>query len=492
MTQDVVSLGWAVLVVGAVMAAALALHPLSRRTRVPAPAFFLLASAVVSDFVPGLRGIPIETVQRVVTIALIFVLLDGGASLGWRKLRRSLAAASWLGLAGTVLIAGAIGSLAHLLLGFSWHPALLLGIALAPTDPAAVFSALGRKEISGRTGVLLDGEAGLNDPAGIALLAGVLEIGGRSTGAAVGHVALVFLEQIAVGAAVGVGGGLALLYILRRIHLPGQGLYSLAALAGALVIYGLATVAQGSGFLAVFVTGTVVADRGVPFEREIERFHDALASLGEIAAFTALGLTITLSDFDKLDAWGHGAVMAVLALLVVRPAVVMLLLQPVRLRTGERFFLSLAGLKGAVPILLGSFIVTGHEAAGRSVYAIIFVVVAASILVQGTLIPWLARRCGVPLREAPPLRPWPLGVRFRKPPAGVHRYEVQAGAEADQADVHDLGLPDTVWVALVIRNGALLKPGAGTRLKAGDEVVVLTDVESDEFTGTIAEFFEAR
>ncbi|MFF9408079.1 cation:proton antiporter [Streptomyces anandii] len=479
MTHELVSLGWAVLVAGAVMAAALAFHPVSQRTRVPAPAFFLLAAAVASDLIPGLRNIPIESVQRVVTVALIFVLLDGGASLGWRSLRPSLGAASWLGLAGTVVIAATTGTLAHVLLGFEWHPALLLGIALAPTDPAAVFSALGRKEIGGRTGVLLNGEAGLNDPAGIALLAGVMEIGGRTGGAAVGHVALVFAEQIAVGAMIGAGGGLALSHLLRRVRLPGQGLYSLAVLAGALMVYGIATVAQGSGFLAVFVTGAVLADRRMPFEHEIERFHDALASLGEIAAFTALGLTITLSDFGELGAWADGTIMAVLTLLVVRPVVLMLMLQPVRLRAGERVFLSLAGLKGAVPILLGSFIVTGHATAGRSIYAIVFVVVAASVFVQGTSVPWLARLCGVRMEEAPPLRPWPLGVRLRNPPRGVRRSRVQPGSAAEDSKVSELGLPEGLWIALVIRNGTLLTPRPGSRLSAGDEVVVLVDHSSD-------------
>ncbi|MCV2458176.1 cation:proton antiporter [Streptomyces sp. ICN988] len=489
MTQEVESLGWAVLIAGAVMAAALVFHPVSERIRVPAPAFFLLAAAVVSDLVPGLRAIPVDMVQQLVTVALIFVLLDGGASLGWRRLRPSLAAASWMGLAGTVVIAAATSTLAHLFLGFPWEPALLLGIALAPTDPAAVFSALGRKEIAGRSGTLLNGEAGLNDPAGIALLAGVLELGGRTGGAAVGHVALVFVEQIAVGAAVGVGGGLALLQLLRRVRLPGQGLYSLSVMAGALVIYGIATVTHGSGFLAVFTAGVVLADRGVPFEREIERFHDALSSLGEIAAFTALGLTVTLADFDNLGAWADGAVMAAITLVVVRPVVMMLMLQPVRLRTGERVFLSLTGLKGAVPILLGSFLLTEHATHGRSIYDIVFVVVAASILIQGTLIPWLARRCRVSLRSTP-LQPWPLGVRFRSPPTGVRRYRVQPGAAAQDTRVDDLDLPASVWIALVIRQGELLSLHPDTRLHAEDEVVLITDPESDSPDHRVTEVFD--
>jgi cell volume regulation protein A len=490
MTQEVESLGWAVLIAGAVMAAALVFHPVSERIRVPAPAFFLLAAAVVSDLVPGLRTIPLDMVQRLVTVALIFVLLDGGASLGWRRLRPSLAAASWMGLGGTVVIAAATGTLAHLFLGLPWEPALLLGIALAPTDPAAVFSALGRKEIAGRSGTLLNGEAGLNDPAGIALLTAVLELGGRTGGAAVGHVAWVFVEQIAVGTAVGVAGGLALLRLLRRVRLPGQGLYSLSVMAGALVIYGVATVAHGSGFLAVFTAGVVLADRGVPFEREIERFHDALSSLGEIAAFTALGLTVTLADFDNLGAWGDGAVMAVITLVLVRPVVMMLMLRPVRLRTGERVFLSLTGLKGAVPILLGSFLLTEHTTHGRSLYDIVFVVVAASILVQGTLIPWLARRCHVSLRSTP-LRPWPLGIRFRSPPTGIRRYRVRPGATAQNTRVDDLDLPADVWIALVIRKGELLTLHPDTRLDAEDEVVLITDPESEGPDDGVAQVFGA-
>jgi len=328
-TQEVEALGWIVLLTGAVVAAALVFHPVSERTRVPAPAFFLLAAALASDLVPGLRSIPVEAVQRLVTVALIFVLLDGGASLGWRRLRASLTAASWMGLGGTVVIAGTTGALAHVLLGFSWQPALLLGIALAPTDPAAVFSALGRKEIGGRSGTLLYGEAGLNDPAGIALLAGVLEVGDRTGGAAFGHVALIFVEQIAIGVAIGVCGGLALLQVLRRVPLPGQGLYSLVVLAGALVVYGLATVSHGSGFLAVFLAGILIGDERAPYKREIEQFAGALASLSEIVAFVVLGLSVQVGPIVTGPSLWKGLLVAALLMVVVRPVLVGAVLAPI-------------------------------------------------------------------------------------------------------------------------------------------------------------------
>jgi cell volume regulation protein A len=170
-------------------------------------------------------------------------------------------------------------------------------------------------------------------------------------------VAWEFGLQMAVGVAVGVAGGMALLTFMRRVPLPSEGLYSLRVLTCALAIYGLATVAHGSGFLAVFVAGILIGDERAPYKREIEVFHSSLASLAEIVAFVMLGLTIRLSDLPDGRAWLIGLVLAALLALVIRPLLVGVLLWPIRLRFGERAFVLWTGLKGAVPILLGAFIV---------------------------------------------------------------------------------------------------------------------------------------
>jgi cell volume regulation protein A len=199
-------------------------------------------------------------VEQVVTVALAVILFDGGMRMGWRRFRSAAAAASvWIGVAGTFATA------AHYLFSFGWHAALLIGTALAPTDPAVVFSVLGRREIAGRSGVLLEGEAGANDPVGIALLVALLTATGTGMGAA-GQVAVEFLIQMAVGALIGAAGGRALLVFMRRVPLPSEGLYTLRVLAGALAIYGLATVAHGSGFLAVFIAGILIGDERAPLQ----------------------------------------------------------------------------------------------------------------------------------------------------------------------------------------------------------------------------------
>jgi potassium/hydrogen antiporter len=473
--STVESFGLVVLVAGVAGLAAVLSNRLSQRLRIPAAAFFLLCAALASDLVPRLGGLRIETVEQVVTVALVVILFDGGMHIGWRRFRPVAAATAWLGVAGTLVTAAALALCAHLLLGMEWRLALLLGTALAPTDPAVVFSVLGRREVAGRSGALLEGESGANDPVGIALLVALLAAGGSGAGT-VGVVALVFGLQILVGVAVGVVGARLLLRLWRRLPLPSESLYPLMVLAGALAMYGAASAARGSGFLAVFVAGILIGDEGAPYKREIERFHAALASLAEIVAFILLGLTIHLGDLPRQHTWLLGLALAALLVFAIRPLLVGLLLLPVRLRRGERLFVLWTGLKGAVPILLGTFIIDAGEPGAVRAYDIIFIVVAFSVIVQGGLVPTLARRLGVPLRTVEP-EPWSLGVRFRHEPDALHRQRVARGSPADGATISDLPFGEDAWVSLVIRNGHLVPVRADTRLQAGDEVLMLADPE---------------
>jgi cell volume regulation protein A len=277
-----------------------------------------------------------------------------------------------------------------------------------------------------------------------------------------------------VGLAVGVLGGRLLLWLMHRAPLPGEALYPVRVLAGALAIYGAATAARGSGFLAVLVAGIVIGDERVPYKGEIQRFHSALASLGEIVAFILLGLTVHLADLPDGNAWLIGLVLAVLLALVIRPLLVGLVLAPIRLRRGERVFVLWTGLKGAVPILLGSFILEAGVADSGRLYEVIFTVVAFSVIVQGGLVPTLARRLKVPLRTVEP-EPWSLGVRFRHQPDALRRYRVAEGSPADDTAIADLPLEEGTWISLVIRQGHLVPAHSDTRLRAGDEVLTLTD-----------------
>jgi cell volume regulation protein A len=462
-----------VLLAAAVGLVAVLSSRLTQRLRIPSPALVLIGAAVAVQVIPALHA-PRLAVERVVTVALVCILFEGGMHIGWSRFRSAVWPITAAGLAGTVLTVAAAAVLCALAFGLPWYAAVLLATAVAPTDPAVVFSVLGQREVSGRSGTILEGESGANDPVGIALMASLISAGGLSA-AAFAHVGGDFVLQMGVGAAVGVAGGRALVWFTRRVPLPGEGLYPLRTLACALLLFALATLAHGSGFLAVFAAGIALGDEPAPFKREIERFHAALASLAEIVAFVALGLTVDLAVIARPDVWVPGVILGAVLAFVIRPLLVGLCLVPARLSAGERGFVLFAGLKGAVPILLGIFLVAAHVPDARRLYGIVAVVVVFSVVVQGSLVPAAARLLRVPMRPVEP-EPWALGVRLRDEPDGVHRLTVSAGSPADGRTVADLArLPGGAWVSFVVRDGQLVPVRHDTRLHAGDDVLVLAD-----------------
>ena len=443
---------------------------LTERVKIPSPALVLVGAAVAVKVVPALHEPPHLVVERVVTVALVCILFDGGMQIGWSRFRSAAVPVTVTGVAGTFLTVAAGALLAHAAFGLGWYPSVLLATAVAPTDPAVVFSVLGQREVAGRGDAILKGESGANDPVGIALMASLIAAGGLSAGA-FGHVGGEFLLQMAVGAAVGAAGGAALLWFMRRVPLPGEGLYPLRTLACALLLFAVATLAHGSGFLAVFTAGIVLGDGRAPYKREVERFHSALASLAEIVAFTVLGLTISLDVVSRADVWVPGLVLGAALAFVIRPVLVGLCLAPVRLGRGERAFVLFAGLKGAVPILLGSFLLAAGVPGAQRLYGIVAVAVVFSVVVQGGLVPAAARLLRVPMRPVEP-EPWALGVRLRDEPSGVHQLTVTAGSPADGRTIDELaGLPGEAWVSFIVRDGQLVPIKAATRLQPGDDVL---------------------
>ncbi len=236
-----------------------------------------------------------------------------------------------------------------------------------------------------------------------------------------GHVGTQFLLQMGVGAAVGILGGLALGWHMRHVSLPSEGLYPLRTLAGVLVLFGVASVAHGSGFLAV-------------------------------------GLIV-------------GAALAI----AIRPVLVGLCLLPARLKRNEQTFVLLSGLKGAVPILLATYIRAAHPAHAQRLFEIVVVVVLFSVVVQGSLVPMLAERLRLPIRVLEP-EPWAFGVRLRDEPDNAHRLTIMSGAAADGLPIGELGqLTDQRRVSLLVRDATLVPITPDTRVRGEDTILVLTE-----------------
>jgi cell volume regulation protein A len=457
--------GTIVLAVSATLFLALLGMRLADRLSVPYAALFLLAAALISELWVELQTVlSVKEVERIAVVALVLILFDGGLHIGLGRFRRSVGPILVLGVLGTFLTAGLVALAAHYVLGFSWILAGLVGAAIAPTDPAVTFSVFGSREIRGRSGTILEGEAGMNDPVGIALMIGMIELAGEEDGS-LSVVASEFVVEMTIGLAVGVTCALLLLPVFRRVRLTGPALYPIRVLAGAGIVYGLAAVLGGSGFLAVFVAGILLGDAAMPQKGEIESFHSSLAGLAEIAAFVALGLTVSVGHLGTLGVWEDGLVLAIVLAFLARPLAIIPLLAPARLRRGERIFIAWGGLKGAVPILLGALAVLAGVEGAEDLYGIVFIVVLFSVIVQGTSVPHVAERLHVPFR------------RVHHDLAEVLEFVVGDNAYATGRPIGELPLSERAWVGVLVRDQRPHSIDDHVVLEAGDRVHVYSEPE---------------
>ncbi|BDE13473.1 MULTISPECIES: cation:proton antiporter domain-containing protein [Mycobacterium] len=465
-----------VLLSSAVGLAAVLANRLTEKVKVPVAVLVLVGAAAAVHAVPAIQSPSERTVERIITVALVLVLFDGGMHIGVKRFRAAAVPILSVGVLGTGFVAAGAALLLHYACGIDWYLAVLVATAVAPTDPAVVFSVLGKREIAGRSSTILEGESGMNDPVGISLMAGLIAAGGLSVAGFV-SVGTQFALQMGIGLAVGLIGGRALLMFMRRVALPSEGLYPLRTLACCLMLYGIATLAHGSGFLAVFVAGIVIGDARAPYKPEIKRFHAALSGLAEIVAFAVLGLTVDLRVLTHPEVWIPGLVLGVALSAAIRPLAAGACLVRVQLKRNERAFILFAGLKGAVPILLGELLRAAHIADAERLYGIVVVVVIFSVLVQGSLVPGAAKLLRLPMRTVQ-TQPWEIGVRLADEPHGVHRFSVASGSAAQGCTVEELSdRVGDIWVSIVVRATGLVAVRGDTELQAGDEVVILADPE---------------
>lgn len=339
------------------------------------------------------------------SLALAVILLDGGLRTDFATFRTGLRPAAVLATVGVAVCAGITAVAGVLLFGLDWGTAWLLGAIVGSTDAAAVFSLLTRSGVTlnERVAATLEIESGVNDPMAVyltlAFIALLPPMQALSAGAAALDMALGFLRQFGWGLAVGSLGGLAMAEMLHRVGWRdvGGGILALLIGAGGLLAFAAAGLLDGSGFLAVYLFGLIVANRAPRAVSPTLAAMDGYAWLSQAGMFLLLGLLATPSQM--VDRLLPGVALALVLIFVARPVAVWLCLWPFRFSAHETWFIAWVGLRGAVPIVLALFpLLAGTPQAGL-LFNIAFVVVLASLLVQGTTIGWVARRLGVVLPD---------------------------------------------------------------------------------------------
>ncbi len=463
--------GQLILVAGALLAAGLLASLAAGRLRVPGLLLFLFVGMGLGS--DGLGLIDFSDYERARTIgiiALALILFEGGLTAGLLEVRPVLAPATSLAVVGTLVSAVVTGLTAAWLFGLSTSQGLLLGAVLASTDGAAIFALLRGSTLRRRLARTLEAESGLNDPIAVLLVIGLIEYQ-QTDGYGVGDALALLARQIGVGVIVGVVVAAVMVWALRRARLATGGLYPVATLATAALAFGGADAVHGSGFLAVYIAGLGLGTAGIPAQQTVTVFHQGLAWVAQVTMFLALGLLVFPSRLG--DVALEGTVLAIVLVVVARPLAVSLATAGFGYSWPEKAVLSIAGLRGAVPVVLATFPVIANVRGSSMIFDIVFFAVLISTLIQGLSFERVAERLGATTSEPALPRPLAEAGTIRGLGAEVLEYEVAPGDAAAGASVRDLALPREAVVNVIVRGAEAIPPRGSTRLHAGDRLHVL-------------------
>lgn len=434
----------------------------------PSLLLFLLVGVALGEDGLGLQFDDVILSRNVGTAALAVILVEGGLTTRFSDIRKVLAPAVTLGTVGVIISTGITALGAHLLLGFDWQLALLLGAIIASTDAAAVFSVLRVLPLPRRLAGLLEAESGFNDAPGVilVLMFSVVPFVFKPQGA---FTDLVY--ELVGGSAIGLVIGYLGAFGLRRIALPASGLYPIATFGLGLVAFAAAGDAHTSGFIAAYLSAVVLANSGLPHRSATRSFAEGVGWLAQIGLFVLLGLLVDPSELavDVIPA----VVIGLVLLLVARPVSVVGTLAWFRVPWRDQVFLSWAGLRGAVPIVLATFpIVEGVPDSSR-LLNIVFVLVVVFTLIQGPSLRPIARLLGLISREATreiQVEAAPLDLLD----AELLTMTVQRPSRLHNVTIMELRLPDPAVITLIIRDGHTFVPEPDTRIESGDELLIIT------------------
>lgn len=414
-----------------------------------------------------------EVAQALGTIALCFILFAGGLSTQWRHIRPVLGEGLLLASVGVMGTAIIVGAFAAWILDESMLYGCLLGATISSTDAAAVFSVLKARSLALKDHMtdLLELESGVNDPTAVILTVSLIAMIGPEHHSA-GGLIVDFILEVVIGLVVGLLIARATAFCINRYGLDYEGLYPVVSVAVAILTYGLAAVAHGSGFLAVYVAGVALGNMDFSRRRSVSKFQDGIAWLSQISMFLMLGLLVYPSEL--LDVAPKALLIAAVLVFIARPAAVFLGLALSKRTWQFKTLVSWVGLRGAVPIVLATFPLVEHVDNAELIFNVVFFTTVLSVLIQGSTVAWVARKLGMVSEEV---------IDDRKPDTvwardGLHQVVVQPNANAAGKRIVELGVPRDALFVLVSRENEHELPHGSTVLQPGDTALLLGNPES--------------
>lgn len=451
---------------------------ISSSAGLPSLLIYLLMGVALGESGLGVHFEDAQLAHALGFAALVVILAEGGLTTKWHEIRPAMPLGVSLATIGVAVSVGIMALGGHYLLGLPWELAVLLGAVCSPTDAAAVFSVLRVVPLPRRLTGALEAESGLNDAPTVVLVTLV------SSGAFHDHgipamLAIIVFELIAgglIGAAIGFGGA----WVMRRAALPSSGLYPLSALVLAFLAYALGATLHASGFAAVYVAALILGNSELPHRSATRSFSEGVAWLAQIGLFVMLGLLLSPSRIT----WSTVgiAVAAGLLLTVVARPISVLASSVVRRQSLRDFtFLSWAGLRGAVPIVLTTIPLAEGVDGSERLFDIVFVMVVIYTLITGPTLPLVANRLQL-VRRYEPRDLEVEAAPLERIAADLLQIRISPQSRMHGVEVGELRLPPGASVSMVIREGTTIVPEQRTVLRRGDNLLVVTPRKVREAT----------
>ncbi len=473
---DLILLVSAVVVIVAIVAARI-----GSRVGLPSLLLFLGLGMVLGESGFGIEFGDADLARALGFGALVVILAEGGLTTKWADIRSSTVLATVLATVGIGISVALMTLFGYYVLHLDLWIAVLLGAVTSPTDAAAVFSVLRHVPVPQRMRGVLEAESGLNDAPTVLLvgLASAVALGHTAPGGVPGIVGLILLELV-VGLAIGVALGWLGVQLLRRVALPSSGLYPLAALVWAIFAYGVGAVAHMSGFAAVYACALMLGNAQLPHRSATRSFVEGIGWIAQIGLFVMLGL-LAFPGRVTLRAAVVGVLAGLFLTFVARPLSVYASAVWFRVPLRQQAFLSWAGLRGAVPIVLATIPLSEDVPGSAFLFDVVLVFVVVFTCLQGPTLPLVARRLGLLDEQAP------SDVEMEVAPldrisADLLQVRIPAGSLLAGVEIGELRLPVHTVVTLIIRNAVPFNPAPRERIRVADELLVVTPSASRELT----------
>jgi len=453
------------LIVGGILAGSIIIALFASQMGIPSLVAFLgLGMLLGTDGIGHIAFSNADMARMVGTVGLTAILFEGGLSTSWRRLREAALPAAVLSTLGVVVTAILTGVAAHSLFHLPWLYAFLLGAVVSSTDAAAVFATLRFTQIRRRLARILEAETGLNDPLAIALTVGFISWI-QQPAYNVTDMAWLLIHQLGLGLLVGVVFGVAAMWAFARLPHSIGAFAPVASVAAAALAFGIADVIGGSGFLAVYLVGLAIGSTPSRYRSQLTTFHEGMAFLAQVTMFIILGLFVV--PHDLLDVAAPSLALALLLVAVIRPLAVYVSTALGHFTARERALLGWAGLRGAVPIVLGTFVLSSPLDNGPQIFNTVFFVVLVSALIQGTTLNWVAEKLGV-IDALPKIK---LAKHELNELERISFIVAPEHAIAE-AKIGEVGLPSRASIVAIRRGKKNVKPVKATIIHAGDRLIV--------------------